>query len=573
MPIIEPFDALALSLHHNPGVYALLVGSGLSRAAGIPTGWEITLDLIKRLGAAQGITNEANWETWFQAKYQKAPSYSEVLDALGASAAERRSILHGYIEPKNEDDARRPTKAHRSIAKLVRDGTIRVIVTTNFDRLLENALRDEGVEPTVIASDDAVVGATPLVHSKCTVIKLHGDYLDARIKNTDAELSSYAEPIDQLLDGVFDHFGLVVVGWSGEWDKALRAAILRAPTRRYACYWAARSAPAQLAKDIITQRAGRVVQITDADAFFSRLSDALGALRTVERPHPDSVALAVALAKKYCRDDSYAMEWTELLAGEIEKIRSFVNGPDYIPRQPNETDNLNALVQQFVSRSEILRRVLLIAGRWGTSQAIQAANRAISILASWPPTGGITLWIDLRSFAATLCFYSMLIALLARENYEGARLLMHSKAKTPDLELELLSLLPPTKVVNDGNVWKHLKGYKTKAHAGSEFLLNLFKLECPLITLTDDETEDLFDRLEFLITLEFAHFRLTTPNVHFWTPVGPYLRRRGSLPRQLAWFEASAHPLIKAGLLGGDSAKARHVVDAVNEHLKKIPNY
>jgi len=33
--VLPPFDALALSLHHSPGVHAILVGSGLSRAAGI----------------------------------------------------------------------------------------------------------------------------------------------------------------------------------------------------------------------------------------------------------------------------------------------------------------------------------------------------------------------------------------------------------------------------------------------------------------------------------------------------------------------------------------------------------
>ena len=39
---------LAFSVQQNSGVYALLIGSGVSRSAGIPTGWEITLDLIKR---------------------------------------------------------------------------------------------------------------------------------------------------------------------------------------------------------------------------------------------------------------------------------------------------------------------------------------------------------------------------------------------------------------------------------------------------------------------------------------------------------------------------------------------
>lgn len=38
------------------------------------------------------------------------------------------------------------------IARLVAAGHVRVIITTNFDRLIENALREHGVEPTVIAS-------------------------------------------------------------------------------------------------------------------------------------------------------------------------------------------------------------------------------------------------------------------------------------------------------------------------------------------------------------------------------------------------------------------------------------
>ena len=51
---------LAFAIHENPGVYALLLGSGLSRSAGIPTGWEITLDLIRRVGALKGVKDSEN---------------------------------------------------------------------------------------------------------------------------------------------------------------------------------------------------------------------------------------------------------------------------------------------------------------------------------------------------------------------------------------------------------------------------------------------------------------------------------------------------------------------------------
>ena len=62
--MIDPATALAFSLFENKGVYALLLGSGLSRAAQIPTGWEITLDLIRRTAALKGVVDEADWAAW-----------------------------------------------------------------------------------------------------------------------------------------------------------------------------------------------------------------------------------------------------------------------------------------------------------------------------------------------------------------------------------------------------------------------------------------------------------------------------------------------------------------------------
>ena len=263
-------------------------------------GWEITLDLIRRLAALDRVTEHDDWASWYRDKYRKEPSYSEILDALASTPAERRSILHSYIDAPDGEDIRKPTKAHHAIAKLVASGAVRVVITTNFYRLIENALREVGIEPTVIASDDAIAGATPLVHAKCIVIKVHGDYLDARIKNTDAELTEYSPPLNGLLDQVFDNFGLLAVGWSGEWDTALRSAILRAPSRRYPFYWAARSSVGGLAQDMLDQRGARSFHIKEADSFFVNLAETLEALKQASRPHPQSTEMAIAVAKRYC---------------------------------------------------------------------------------------------------------------------------------------------------------------------------------------------------------------------------------------------------------------------------------
>lgn len=38
--MIDPLVQLAFNVHSQKGVYALLLGPGISRASGIPTGWE-----------------------------------------------------------------------------------------------------------------------------------------------------------------------------------------------------------------------------------------------------------------------------------------------------------------------------------------------------------------------------------------------------------------------------------------------------------------------------------------------------------------------------------------------------
>ena len=98
----DPLTQLAFSVYENKGVFALLLGSGLSRAAEIPTGWEITLDLVRRVALAQGVEEQPDWEKWYREKAGEQPNYSGLLEELASSPEERRSILHSYIEPTEE---------------------------------------------------------------------------------------------------------------------------------------------------------------------------------------------------------------------------------------------------------------------------------------------------------------------------------------------------------------------------------------------------------------------------------------------------------------------------------------
>jgi predicted ATPase len=279
--MIEPTVSLSLTLESNPGTYACLLGSGVSATSGIPTGWGIIVDLVTRVALSLDDDPADDPAGWYRARYGEDPDYSKLLDEVARTPTERALLLRSYFEPTEEERRRgvkAPTPAHRALASLAKQGFVRVFLTTNFDRLLEQALHDQNVVPTVITNTSDLEGAAPLSTADVTLIKLNGDYVDTRIKNTPQELAHYEPAIDALLDRVLDEYGLIIAGWSGQWDTALIEAFERCKTHRFSTYWTGRSAPKGNAARIMARRRGHFIQVKGADEFFTVLATRLGVL-------------------------------------------------------------------------------------------------------------------------------------------------------------------------------------------------------------------------------------------------------------------------------------------------------
>lgn len=423
--MLAPTTRIAFSMVENPGVYALLLGSGLSRAASIPTGWDITLDLIRRLAAAEGVEGRRDWREWHIDRFGTEPSYSVLLDTLSVTPAERRSILHHYIEPTTEDldhGRRTPTKAHKAIARLVKAGFVRVVVTTNFDRLLEQALSAMGVEPIVVRSVDDLRGASPLAHSRCFILKVHGDYLDNRILNTEEELAGYPAEFDRLLDRIVDEYGLIVSGWSGDWDPALRAAIKRAHSRRYPMWWATRGEPSTAAKELIAARSGALVTVEDADSFFHDLADAVTTLESARRPDPDTMELLVATTKRNLASPERRIELADGFATEVDRLLGRISGPEFPVQVPPPTNE--AVLDRWRAMeglAEPLARMLALAGRWGDGSDLKIAQDAVQTIAAARADSGSTALIALASYPAYLCTLTYSLGLSKAERWSHLR--------------------------------------------------------------------------------------------------------------------------------------------------------
>jgi hypothetical protein len=487
-------------MHSAKGVYALLLGSGVSRAASVPTGWDVTLDLVRRVAKLAGEDPGADPAAWYQARYGAAPDYSRLLDTIAPAPAERRQVLHGYFEPtedEREQGLKQPTAAHRAIARLVAKSHIKVILTTNFDRLMENALRDECIEPVVISNADAADGAAPLVHQRCVVVKLHGDYLDDRIMNTEAELTAYDPRMDTYLDRVLDEFGIVVCGWSGEWDPALRRAFERCKSRRYTTWWAAVGAPGPRAATLLALRQAQVATTTGADAFFTALEEKVSSLEALAAEHPLTRAAAVASVKRYVAEPRHRIRLHDLVTQEAVRVahRLAVELPSQGGPSPTP-DDFRHRVGLIGTITETLRAMFFHLALWGGAEHRETLVRALLATVPSESGSGYTFWINMRDYPASLLLYAAGMGAVAGGNYGTLGALLAARYRVNGREREARHNLLAIQAL-DRKAANLLHTQNRHFPVSDHFLEVLSPLaEAPLW-----DAEELFDRLEVLIAL------------------------------------------------------------------------
>jgi hypothetical protein len=306
---IDPRVALASTLQATRTT-AVLLGSGLSSAAGIPTGWQVTLDLIRRVAQASGTdtSGEFDAEQWWRQQHDREPGYDVLVSSLAPTDHDRRHLLHRYFAlDQRTGEPAQPTPAHRRLAELIARGSIPVVVTTNFDQLLEHALADAGVAPQILTSASHVGARVPLAHAGFTLVKLHGDYASGRLRNSPDELTSYPQAWKRLLRQIFDEYGLLVAGWSAQYDVALADAMRTTVGRRYAWYWASfRGHLAPEAAVLTTARGAHLIDTDGCDELFADLATQVANLDRTQRRGRTSRPTPAVLAIGHQRPQAWA---------------------------------------------------------------------------------------------------------------------------------------------------------------------------------------------------------------------------------------------------------------------------
>ncbi|MCH7619742.1 MAG: SIR2 family protein, partial [Candidatus Marinimicrobia bacterium] len=225
--------------------YVIFVGAGLSKDAGVRSGWDILIETLKPLYLEENKLEELPedhyqliQEWYLNHKEIEQLGYSEILELMYKGNIERRDYLKKFFVDV------RPGEAHRQLALMVKNELIRFIFTTNFDDLIEKALEEIDIHNyDVIFSEDQLQETSSWDKVRvCRIYKLHGDYKTGKVRNTIEELKSLSPLISEDFQYIIDRHGLIVIGYAGR-DEGIMQHFLKREPYAYPFYWQNRKHP------------------------------------------------------------------------------------------------------------------------------------------------------------------------------------------------------------------------------------------------------------------------------------------------------------------------------------------
>lgn len=589
---IERLTTLAFSMYSNKGAYALLLGSGISRSAHIPTGWEVETRLIEQLAVSKGNTIvAADAHQWFKEKYGKDASYSYLLEELVKTPTERVQLMKPFFEPTEDEKElgwKQPTKAHKAIAKLAKEGYIRVILTTNFDRLLEQAFEAEGVTPQVISHESAISQATPIVHCQIpTIIKINGDYIDCQFRNTSDELDEYPPIMHKYLERIFEDYGLVTCGWSGEWDKGLIKIISGTVVPRYNSLFATVGKAKETIANLSYSRNGELLPIRGADEMFSELWEQVSALNENHINKNMVHDIMIAKCKKYLSASHYDIEYMDLVERLGNEAYNVINAHaqyDFVLTQ----DSFSKYLEIHKSVITPLIEIAVLAIRWGKWYQIKPFGELLVKLCTRSfKNGEITCEGTqyLHSIAPMLLLNAIGVACVKYNRYKELDSILKLSVPAPNFmtvsyRWKLLYLLGGTHWSYD--TWNNLIG-QSYFYPMSFFLLENLRLLFKDYFVVDSDFNNTFYIWERLKSLIYGYYKCYI--IDFSIPLGQFTRseveykHRGMGEEPYTVFWESADSLqnewlpIKQGMFGGNYENYKEIKSKADEFIQKYRKY
>lgn len=270
--------------------FAFILGAGASFDSGIPMAGQLVDRWLQELHAREDHERRplAAWATAQNLdidgfEHARAVEfYSQVFarrfaDQPDEGYAYLERILHG----------RDPSFGYSVLAQVLATTRHRVVITTNFDNLVADALAIYTDQLPFVCGHESLAGFVRINPRRPLVIKVHRDLLLAP-KNRVEELAGLPDALVQSLRDLLRSYTPIVIGYGGN-DGSLMG-LLRdvlqpgdIPGGIYWCYWHGAGLPGAPILDVVRRHRGKLIPIQGFDELMLQLGEGLGFQRMDQR--------------------------------------------------------------------------------------------------------------------------------------------------------------------------------------------------------------------------------------------------------------------------------------------------
>ena len=221
----------------NASQITWMLGAGASRSAGMPSASDIIWDLKRRYYclkedryiADNDLSNEAvksKIQTYLEGigcpQMWADEEYSKYFELLFNNDLEvQRNYLSNQLDPQKISI----NSGHRILASLLALGLAKMVFTTNFDTVLENAFALIAAKELNTFSLEGSVGAIDALNDEKFPIyaKMHGDFRFTSMKNLPEDLKNNDLQIEKCFVAAGSRYGMIVSGYSGRDTNVMHA--------------------------------------------------------------------------------------------------------------------------------------------------------------------------------------------------------------------------------------------------------------------------------------------------------------------------------------------------------------
>lgn len=290
--ISEIVNSFKLSLDNE---VVFFLGAGASISSGILSGALMTWDFKRSIYCAENRISLSNFQDlsnkevqnklqyYFDSKGNCPELYSEnEYSYYFEKCYAQKTYRNRYIQEKVKNA--NPALGYLCLGKLIIEGRIRTIATTNFDDLVEAGVHKLEAGYTIKTLSSALSNSIGFntEGNIPNIIKLHGDFLLDNIKNTNIELQKLEDKIEELFKESIKNKRLIVLGYAGNDDSIMKALEDEIDNIKYGVIWckiknSRLSSKAERFMEIACSKneLSGIVEIDDFDDFMYRLYQTL----------------------------------------------------------------------------------------------------------------------------------------------------------------------------------------------------------------------------------------------------------------------------------------------------------